>query len=332
MNATADLCETEAEAPAPTTPPSAIVVERLARNYGDYQAVRGISFSVERGEIFGLLGPNGAGKSTTLSMLSGILPPTSGVLRVNGYDMTRPSNEAKRSIGVVPQALAIYPILTARDNLEFFGRVYGLRGPRLRARISAVLDIVGLQDRADHVVDTYSGGMKRRLNFAAAILHEPRVVLMDEPTVGVDPQSRNAIFDAIERMHEDGVTIIYTTHYMEEAERLCRRVAIVDEGRIIALDSPSALCREFGGQMIRARLAGDSAALTEALQREPSVRSASCSGSWIEIQPHSLAEAMAALCAQASRRGTLISDLKTYESSLETVFLKLTGKQLRDDP
>lgn len=217
----------------------AINAQNLCKVYGEITAVADVSLQVNSGEIFGILGPNGAGKTTTLSMLTGILPPSGGSIAFDNGKVQAGQDEAKRLIGFVPQSLALYTTLTGRDNLTFFGRMYGLRGAVLRARIKRVLDIIGLTERADDVVDTYSGGMKRRLNIGVSLLHEPKVLFLDEPTVGVDPQSRNAIFEAIEAMNEAGLTVIYTTHYMEEAQRLCDRIAIMDQGKIIALDTPA---------------------------------------------------------------------------------------------
>jgi ABC-2 type transport system ATP-binding protein len=227
-----------------------IEAKRLVKRYGDFEAVKGLSFAIRRGEIFGFLGPNGAGKTTTISMLSCLLEPTQGTAIVAGYDVVRQSNEVKRRIGLVPQELALYPTLSARDNLEYFGSIYGLHGRALRQRVDDVLEMVNLTDHAKAAVKVYSGGMKRRLNIAAGLLHCPEVLFLDEPTVGVDPQSRNAIFEHVERMRDEGMTVLYTTHYIEEAERLCDRVAIIDEGRIIALDTPRKLINDLGEGII----------------------------------------------------------------------------------
>ena len=316
----------------PASPPLAIEVTDLRKTFGDVTAVAGMSIGVERGEIFGLLGPNGAGKTTTISMLTGILPASSGTIRIHGRDVSPTRNDAKRLIGFVPQALAIYPTLTGRENLAFFGRIYGLSGEALRLRIAEVLRIVGLTERADDVVDKYSGGMKRRLNIGVSLLHQPQVLFLDEPTVGVDPQSRNAIFDAIEAMNREGMTIVYTTHYMEEAQRLCDRIAIVDVGRIVALDTPSGLCRLVGGEMLRANLnGGDAPALFAAIKAFPAVRGASLKGQTLEFEAAVMQEVLADFLNTATRHGVRISSLAIFEPSLETVFLKLTGKRLRDD-
>ena len=227
-----------------------LVAQDLKKSFGDFEAVKGISLQVARGEVFGLLGPNGAGKTTTISMLTGLLDPTDGQVAVDGLDLETHTNEVKAKLGLVPQELALYPTLSARQNLNFFGRIYGLKGSALRERVDEVLEMIGLTERADEVVEKYSGGMKRRVNIGAGLLHKPEILFLDEPTVGVDPQSRNAIFEGVEELNRAGMTVIYTTHYMEEAQRLCHRVAIVDEGQLIALDTPTALIRSLGGGII----------------------------------------------------------------------------------
>lgn len=218
--------------------PAILEVDNLVKKYGDFTAVKGISFSVEEGEVFGLLGPNGAGKTQTISMLTGVIPPTSGTARIGGYDITKEMDQVKKVNGLVPQDLALYPTLSARVNLNFFGRIYGLRGKELKNRVDDVLQIVALTEHADQAIDKYSGGMKRRVNIAAGLIHQPRLLFLDEPTVGVDPQSRNQIFESVTHLnHERGMSVVYTCHYMEEVETLCNRVAIIDQGEIIALDT-----------------------------------------------------------------------------------------------
>ncbi|MEX0869182.1 MAG: ABC transporter ATP-binding protein, partial [Nitriliruptoraceae bacterium] len=214
--------------------PTVLECTNLARAFGDVQAVSDVSFTVGAGETYGLLGPNGAGKTTSISMIAGSLAAHEGSVTLDGQHVTPDARAVKRAIGLVPQDLAVYPDLTARENLSFFGRLYDLRGNSLADRVSAVLEVVGLAERADDRVSTYSGGMKRRLNIAIGLLHRPRVLILDEPTVGVDPQSRNAILDAVDSLATDGMAVVYTTHYMEEAERLCDRIGIIDQGRIVA--------------------------------------------------------------------------------------------------
>ncbi len=226
---------------------SAIEVQNLRKSYGALVAVDGISFRVERGECFGLLGPNGAGKSTTIHCVVGALRPDSGEIHVDGdADPTRPAVRLK--IGVAPQAIALYDDLSAQENLEFFGKLYGLGGDVLKERVEMALEFSGLTSRRKDRVSAYSGGMQRRLNLVCGILHDPPVIFLDEPTAGVDPQSRNHLFENIEALKRLGRTIVYTTHYMEEAQRLCDRVAIVDQGKILALDTVEALLRQHGGQ------------------------------------------------------------------------------------
>jgi ABC-2 type transport system ATP-binding protein len=252
-----------------------VEVENLVKKYGDLTAIDGVSFAIQEGEIFGLLGPNGAGKTTLISVLTCLFPPTEGTVTIAGYDVVQDAAQVKEIIGVVPQDLALYPTISGRDNLIFFGQIYGLRGRELAQRIDQVLDIVGLADRAGDAVETYSGGMKRRLNLAAGLLHRPRVLFLDEPTVGVDPQARNYIFENVEALNREGITILYTTHYMEEAERLCHRVAIIDEGRIIALDTPQGLIALLGGGVIHVGVRAPAAELLDKMRALPGVKEVS---------------------------------------------------------
>ncbi|RLC60929.1 MAG: export ABC transporter ATP-binding protein [Chloroflexota bacterium] len=316
-----------------------IEAQGLVKRYGDpsagsgrgVEAVRGLSFAIRRGEIFGFLGPNGAGKTTTISMLSCLLEPTEGTAIVAGYDVVKAPGEVKRRIGLVPQELALYPTLSARDNLNFYGRIYGLRGRTLRRRVDEVLGMVGLAERAGSAVEDFSGGMKRRLNIAAGLLHRPEVLFLDEPTVGVDPQSRNGIFEHVERLNADGMTILYTTHYMEEAERLCHRVAIIDQGRIIALDTPRKLIADLGGGIIHLGVAnGMAEGLLEQMRALPEVRAVTQFDGKVKVEATRAQEALVGLLALFNRTDTDITSLEVLEPNLETVFLQLTGKRLRD--
>ncbi len=309
-----------------------IEIDNLVKAYDQHVAVNSVSFAVQEGEIFGLLGPNGAGKTTTLSILAALLPPDLGRITIGGYDLARETRHIKPLIGLVPQDLALYPTLSAWDNLAFFGRIYGLRGKRLRERITVALEMVGLQDRAGEAVRTFSGGMKRRLNIAAGLLHEPRLLFLDEPTVGVDPQSRNFIFEHVLRLKEAGLTILYTTHYMEEAERLCDRVAIMDQGQIVALDTPKGLLNLLGGGVIRLGLAGESAAaLLPLLRALPHVRAASVQESrLLKIETHQVRPALLEVIELCNACQVSIHSLEMLEPNLESVFLHLTGKRLRD--
>ena len=280
-----------------------LTLSNVRKTYGDLVAVDGLSLSVAPGEIFGLLGPNGAGKSTTVHMAVGLLPPDSGTVTIG--DLGAPTMpEVRRILGVAPQSLAIYEDLTADENLRFFGQMYGLGGAHLAARVDAVLGLVGLTDRRRDRAVTYSGGMKRRLNLAAALVHEPRLILLDEPTVGVDPQSRNAIFDQIIALRASGHTILYTTHYMEEAARLCDRVGIVDHGKLLAVDTVDALIRAHGGRPV---LVAQTDAGEKRVETDDPVR---------------------ALNELSS--GHRIDDFHVARANLEQVFLNLTGRHLRD--
>lgn len=223
-----------------------LVVENLHRSFNDYKAVNGISFTVDRGEIFGLLGPNGAGKTTTIRILSTVLEPDHGDVTIGGHSIRHDAEAARRLIGVCPQELAFYADLSALENLLFFGRMVGLDGREARAQAMANLELMGLADRSRGKVDKFSGGMKRRINLAIALMGHPQLLFLDEPTVGIDPQSRNKIYETIEGLRDRGMTILYTTHYMEEADRLCHRVAIMDGGQIIALDTPYGLKSQIG--------------------------------------------------------------------------------------
>ena len=311
--------------------PPLIEIKGLVKKYGERVAVQGVSFSIEEGEIFGLLGPNGAGKTTTLSILSTLFPPDQGQVTVIGYDIVREAKEVKRLIGSVPQELALYPTLSAWDNLAFFGRIYGLRGANLKGRIASVLALVGLTDRATEAVQTFSGGMKRRLNIAAGLVHQPRILFLDEPTVGVDPQSRNFIFDHVERLRAEGMTIVYTTHYMEEAERLCDRVAIMDEGRILALDTTKGLIDMLGGGVIYLGLPQASLeSLQPAIRALSHVLTVAQEENRFKIETSNAHLALLELIELCNARNISILSLEMLEPNLEGVFLHLTGKKLRD--
>ncbi len=332
-------------------PASILEAHNLVKKYGDLVAVNDVSFAIEEGEIFGLLGPNGAGKSTTISMLSGLLPPTAGKAIIAGLDVVRETAKVKQIIGVAPQELALYPTLTGRENVRFFGELYGLRGKALIERVDEVLGYVGMLERANDRVQTYSGGMKRRINLAAALVNHPRLLFLDEPTVGVDPQSRNHIFESVERLNrEQGVSILYTTHYMEEAERLCHRVGIIDRGRLIALNTPRRLIESLGGGVIQLGLPGADESVRSAVAALPAVRAASflapegaglpeadqtsATGGQgkaiLKIEALHSNEALLQVLHYCNEAQLQILSLDLLEPNLETVFLNLTGKSLRD--
>lgn len=322
---------------------SALILETkdLAKMYGDFAAVRGITFSIEEGEIFGLLGPNGAGKSTTIAMLTGLFPPSKGSIRIFGIDPLVEPDRVKKLIGVVPRDLALYPTLSGRENLRFFGEMYGLSGKDLRGRVEMSLEYVAMTERANDPVKTYSGGMKRRINLAAALIHNPRLLFLDEPTVGVDPQSRNHIFEVVELLNKaSGVSIIYTTHYMEEAERLCRRIAIIDRGQIIALDTPHNLINMLGGGIIHLGLSQENEALRKEVMEIQEVKNAMYlateniddklkSKTILKIEAHHANEALIAILNLLNQRGEPVLSIETLEPNLESLFLHLTGKALR---
>jgi len=227
---------------------NAIEVRNLKKSFGDFQAVQDASFNAESGEVLSLLGPNGAGKSTTISMLSGLLAPTAGDASVMGHSVTKEPAAAKASLGVVPQDIALYPDLSARENLVFWGKMYGLRGAVLKSRVDEVVEVIGLADRQKDHVGKFSGGMKRRVNIGAALLHKPDVIIMDEPTVGIDPQSRRHILDNVKELNQQGMTVLYTTHYMEEAAELSNHIAIMDKGKVIAYGTHDDLIKMVGEQ------------------------------------------------------------------------------------
>ena len=296
----------------------------LKKRYGNVVALDDVSFEVSRAETFGLLGPNGAGKTTTIKLLCGLIKPNSGVVSLNGKnDPTL--MDVRKSLGVVPQALAIYEELSAQDNLNFFGRIYGLSGQKLIERVRDCLEIAGLSERSKERVSKYSGGMKRRLNMVCSLLHEPPILLLDEPTVGVDPQSRNLIFDTIEAWKKQGRTIIYTTHYMEEAERLCDRVAILDHGKILDIDSVENLIKRHGGP----------SHIEAEFEEKPDVEKIKpfVDDKDIQIKENVIrfktGQPMESL-AKLNRSGFRFRTLKVQTANLEDVFLNLTGRRLRD--
>ena len=303
----------------------------IHKRFGEVEAVRGVSFEIAEGETYGLLGPNGAGKTTTISMVCGLLEPDSGAVFVAGKRLTSRSVEEKAAIGYVPQELAIYPDLSARENLQFFARLYGLRPDDARARVDEVLKVVGLSDRASEATRAFSGGMQRRLNIGIGLLHRPRLLILDEPTVGVDPQSRNAILESVERLSGEGMAVLYTTHYMEEAERLCDRIGIVDLGELKAEGTRSELVA-LVGEHDRISLAGtgDLDAAAKASMRLPDVRAASVQDGGIELIVDHARNVLPELLRASADAGAAIGSVEVTEPDLEAVFLHLTGKALRD--
>ena len=302
-----------------------IKADNLKKRYGNLVALDNVSFEVKRGETFGLLGPNGAGKTTTIQLLCGLLKPDGGAVALNGKpDPTLV--EVRLSLGVVPQALAIYEELSAEVNLRFFGRMYGLSGQRLNERVRNCLEIAGLTQRRRERVSKYSGGMKRRLNMMCSLLHEPMLLLLDEPTVGVDPQSRNLIFEMIESMKKQGRTIIYTTHYMEEAQRLCDRVAILDHGRILDMDSVENLIVKHGGPSHIEAEFEEKLSSPDKIRQFIDDKNIQFEETKIRFATSQPMESLAML----NRSGVRFRSLEVQTANLEDVFLNLTGRRLRD--
>jgi ABC-2 type transport system ATP-binding protein len=303
----------------------------LRKRYGHRQAVDGVSFRVGQGETYGLLGPNGAGKTTTISMLCGIIERDAGDVVVAGEPVRTDRAGAKAAVGYVPQEIALYPDLSGRENLRFFGRLQGLGGAELDRRVEAVLAVVGLADRAGDRVGSYSGGMQRRANIAAGLVHSPKLLVLDEPTVGVDPQSRNAILESIEALGTEGMAVLYTTHYMEEAERLCDRIGIIDEGRIIAEGTRRELVAGIGEHdRLRIHGQGDLVRFAEACAGLDGVVEATATDGAVEVLARDGRRTLAPVVAAAERLGVEISGIDVVEPDLEAVFLRLTGKALRD--
>lgn len=313
----------------------------------EVQAVKGIDLQIQKGEIFSLLGPNGAGKTTTISMISGLMQPTRGDAYIGGYSITKQPLQAKRLLGVVPQEIALYPSLSARQNLDFFGRMYGMSGKDLNRRIEAMLEFVELSDRQSEKIETYSGGMKRRINIAAGLLHDPQVIYMDEPTVGIDPQSRRRILDTVKLLRDQsGMTVLYTTHLMEEAQELSDRVGIIDHGEIIALGAPGELIQQVGEQDRLVFKVGQAVVSEEFLQR---IRTSVEGVTQASFDPPGAAgenktntsgllivnakrgrKALPFVLHLAEQEGIEIESVEVREPDLEAVFLNLTGRALRD--
>lgn len=311
-----------------------LVTEHLVKQYGEFTAVDDVSFSADKGQVFGLLGPNGAGKSTAINCISGLLSPTSGRITVAGHDVVRDGKAARRSLGIVPQELALYEDLPAIDNLRYWGKAYGMRGAVLDSRVGEVLDYIGLADRARELPKTFSGGMKRRLNFGCGIVHRPAVLLLDEPTVGVDPQSRSRLFDLVEAERDNGACVLYTTHYMEEAERLCDALAIIDHGKLIAQGTVAELKAQLGAR--------DALQLNGAFPDAVRPAVESLVGELEEFEVlgqdegaitlalRNASQNLPRIFAAVSAAGGTVAETSLRSPNLETLFLLLTGKELRE--
>lgn len=310
---------------------NAIHAEDLSKSFGGTQAVRDISFDVRQGEISSLLGPNGAGKSTTISMLACLLKPTSGEAWVMGHSITREPMAVKAAIGVVPQDIALYTDLSAGENLTFWGKMYGLRGAALRQRVDEVLEIIGLTDRQKGAVAEFSGGMKRRLNLGIALLHKPQVIIMDEPTVGIDPQSRRNILDSIKELNRQGMTVLYTTHYMEEAQELSDHTAIMDQGQMIAYGTHDKLVKIVGElDRIDLVVGGEPERVIEPWQATEGVHRVSAEDGKLTLLVEDSNFVLPRLFESAARLRVRIASVEIQEPNLETVFLHLTGRALRN--
>lgn len=306
-------------------------VENLYKNYGNIRAVDGISFEVERGEVFGLLGPNGAGKSTTISIISTLVPPTRGEIIFEGESILKNPKNIRQKLGVVPQDIALYPTLSGYENLRFWGNLYGLKGQELKQRINETADIIGLHERLKDKVEKYSGGMKRRLNIGAALLHMPDLLIMDEPTVGIDPQSRSHILDTVFKLNDRGITIIYTTHYMEEAENLCSRICIMDEGKIIASGTQQELVELVKEKtQINIKLDSINDSILDSFKNIPGIIDAKIDEDIIILYGENGDILLAQIIAKVSEHKNRIQSIDVKKPNLEAVFLHLTGKALRD--
>ena len=308
-----------------------IEIKELVKKYGDFLAVSNISLNIEKGKIYGLLGPNGAGKSTTINILCGLLKSTSGTIKVNGIDITKSMKNQNKIMGVVPQEISLYKCFTAEENLKLFGEIYGLRGEKLKEGIDYALDFTGLTDVRGKLAKEFSGGMLRRLNIACALVHRPEIIIMDEPTVGIDPQSRNHILDSVKKLKNKGITIIYTTHYMEEAEMLCDEIAIIDNGKIIVKGSADELKNIVSDKSSLKLTVNDISLISvENIKSIPGVQNLLIEENTINIDSNKDINNLSKIIDKINEQGVKILDIGYEEITLQTVFLTLTGRSLRD--
>ena len=308
-----------------------VEIRGLTKIFNGRKAVDGLNLAIEKGEILGLLGPNGAGKTTTIAMLSTILSPTKGTATVDGYDIRRQPKEVRRTIGVVPQDVALYDDLTAAENLAYFGKLYGVVGERLKKRIDELLRLVRLKDRTNDRVKSFSSGMKDRLNLAVGLIHEPRLLFLDEPTTGLDPQARLAVWEMVKKLQAEGVSILLTTHYMEEANYLCDRVAIMDDGKVIALDSPAVLKKSIGKlEVIEVKATGIPRALLAKLRKLRGVKEVAQTSEGLRLLSPTADAILGQVVSLITSKKMRIDSLNVVQPTLEDVFIKLTGRTLRD--
>lgn len=310
---------------------AAIQVNDLHKDFGEVYAVKGLNIEVQQGEIFSLLGPNGAGKSTSISMLSCLLKPTKGDALVLGHSITKEPQQVKECLGVVPQDIALYADLSARENLMFWGRMYGLRGSKLKTRVDEVLEMVNLMDHAKGKVGRFSGGMKRRINIGAALLHNPRILILDEPTVGIDPQSRRSILDSVKEFNRQGMTVLYTSHYMEEVQELSHHIAIMDHGKVIACGTHDELVKSMGQcDRVDLGIQSDPEKIVAAWKQVGGVSSITVNEGVVSLLVEDSNLVLPFLFESAAREGVRITSVGIHEPNLEAVFIQLTGRALRD--
>ncbi len=309
-------------------------VKQVVKNYGEKQVLKKISFEVEKGDSFGFLGPNGAGKSTLISIITGLYQPTEGKVLIEGHDMSKQQKKAQQMIGIVPQEIALYLHMTAKENLTFWGRMYGLKGQLLKTRVEETLELIGLEERANDKVKVFSGGMKRRVNIGCAILHKPKILIMDEPTVGIDPQSRNHILETVKRLNLEGMTIVYTSHYMEEVEYLCDKIGIIDQGSIIALGTIAELSKLVEEQReVILTIKNNKKEIEKVckyIQESYPSKDFTVDGQKIKISDQKPQEFISQLIQVLTDMKVEIISAEVVEPNLENVFLYLTGKKLRD--
>ncbi|MDP4180814.1 MAG: ABC transporter ATP-binding protein [Bacillota bacterium] len=306
-------------------------VKNVFKTYGSLKAVSGVSIEVGDGEVFGLLGPNGAGKSTLISMISTLVKPDNGEIFINGNRVGRNTKEAKKVIGLVPQEIALYPTLSARENLNFWGRMYGLGGNLLTQRVDEALEVAGLSDRQKDRIESFSGGMKRRINIAAALLHKPKILIMDEPTVGIDPQSRNHILETVLKLNKEGMSVIYTSHYMEEVEFLCSRIAIMDHGKVIACGSKEELRNLIGDvDIINLDIANADKQIEDLIKPISGIQKVIFDNNKLKVYAKESGTILARLISVLDSAKCKIHNINIEDTNLESVFLHLTGRALRD--